>query len=163
MVIGRSETVLGALALAALMAGTLFYLVGRDPGAIYLLPDYRQVSYPGGPVQEFLCGSLPTFLHVYAFILLSALVLPPSRRVLLGVCGFWVLIEVFFEVGQSDALAKGIAATLPAWFQHLPVFEATDRYFLNGTFDPLDLVFLVLGAIAAYGSVRQVSGEGVSK
>jgi DNA-binding beta-propeller fold protein YncE len=61
----------------------------------------------------------------------------------------WFAISSLFELGQHPALSPLIAASLPAWFAHIPVLDNTAAYFLRGTFDPLDFLSGALGTLAA--------------
>lgn len=154
----RFQTLL--LVVTALSLGAGLYLVCRDPVAVYLLPDYPRKLIPEGTVQQLLCYSLPSLLHIYAFILSTALIIGPTRKALVGICLLWVILEGMFEIGQGPAFADGIAAVLPAWFNGIPLLEAAGDYFRHGTFDPLDLLFVAVGAIAAYGTLRRYAKKG---
>lgn len=133
---------------AALLMGLTIYLLDRAPAHVYFLSKMHwPLITASGPGR--LAGSLPSLLHVYAFILLSVAVSPWPRRVV-PICGFWWLVDTLFEVGQHPALAPHIVAALPAWFQHVPVLDNTGAYFLRGHFDPWDLAAVTAGTLAAY-------------
>jgi hypothetical protein len=138
-------------ALLALIAGVALYLLTRPAQSVYFL---QAVPFPIGihnPLPCPLCGALPSLLHVYAFILLSAIALQPkSRRQLIAICLTWSGIEVAFELGQIDRIALMIHNVLPTWFQEIPLLSITGNFFLLGIFDPLDLLSIGLGALAAY-------------
>ncbi|HSD96245.1 MAG TPA: hypothetical protein VLB06_03785, partial [Sulfuricaulis sp.] len=85
----------------------------------------------------------------YAFILLTAAVVGFSQARLTGTCAAWFVVASLFEVAQHPAIAPIIAAEVPAWFTRVPILDNTAAYFLNGTFDPLDLLSIALGTIAA--------------
>ena len=138
---------------SALSVGVLIYAFDRQPEFIYFLPGWLSLnSQPGG-----LFGSigyyLPTFLHVYAFILLTAVVAIPSITKLIPVCLAWFTLDTLFEVAQIDAIAKWIALHTPGWFTGIPFLENTSNYFLFGTFDVVDLLSIAAGTIAAYITV----------
>ncbi len=82
--------------------------------------------------------------------------LRPWPRLLPAICVAWFVIECAFEIGQWAPLGTRIAAGVPAWFDGLPVLEATGLYFSRGTFDPLDIFSIVLGVIGAYAVARRV-------
>ena len=54
------------------------------------------------------------------------------------------------EVGQHPFIAQRLSEVIPPWFAHLPILNKTNSYFIYGTFDPLDLLAIVLGVVAAY-------------
>jgi len=147
---GNAKLVL--IAAASLALGALVYVLDRPAATAYLLP--QQLSFAGPHIWfGALDGHLPEFVHVYAFILLTA-ALGPLTVPLWAICGFWWGLDSLFELGQHPALAPGIAAALPAWWQHMPLLDHTANYFLHGTFDPLDLLAIALGTLAAYFTVR---------
>lgn len=127
-------------------------MLARYPESVYFLP----AVWGSGRAAWFgpLGGALPEFLHVFAFILLTAAVVPGPPRLLL-ICGFWLGIESFFELGQHPTLAPAIAAALPTWLEQVPVLDRTASYFLHGTFDSWDLMAIALGVLAAYALIKR--------
>ncbi len=105
----------------------------------------------------FIGQSLPTFAHVFAFCLLTAALLAGGKKAAMSVCLGWFLVDVAFELGQHSALAPALSTLTPLWFAHLPILNQTDSYFLNGTFDPLDLLAIALGALAAYVVIQRTA------
>ena len=148
-------------ALLALGIGASLYLLTREHASVYLLTLLPPSFHLGEPLPCRACDALPSFLHVYAFILISAYVLQPvNRRELLFLCLLWSGIEMLFEIGQIDSVASLFHAHLPAWIQKVPLLSVLDDYWLLGTFDPLDLLFTVLGALAAFELlVRRLAPE----
>ena len=143
---------LALIAVAALALGALVCVLDRSAATVYLLP--QRMSFADGQHVWFgaLDGYLPAFVHVYAFILLTVVFCPWPARVW-AICGLWWGLDSLFELGQHPALAPGIAAALPAWWQHVPLLDHAANYFLHGTFDPLDLLAIALGTFAAYVTV----------
>ncbi len=145
-------------ALLALFAGFFLYLLTRDPPTVSLFRLLPLPTWPGEHLHCWLCGVLPSLLHVYAFILLSALILQPqTRKQVFVLCLFWSGIETLFELGQIDAVAVLLQHTLPLDIEHNALLSVTRDYFLFGTFDPLDLLFVGLGALAAYRSLTRMA------
>jgi hypothetical protein len=142
------------LALLCLLVGILVYVLDRNPQSTYFLPEAFSLANGDGSVFGPLGNQLPDFLHLYAFILLSCALLQPRRAAILGITLVWLLIEVGFELGQHPAAAVHIVSVIPAWFSHIPVLENTAAYFTHGRFDPLDLIAMLLAAIAGYLTVR---------
>ncbi|MCW9013687.1 MAG: hypothetical protein OQL06_07875 [Gammaproteobacteria bacterium] len=92
--------------------------------------------------------SIPSFLHIYAFILLSTAVISANIITLRLICIFWLVVELLFEIGQQPSMTDSIIDILPDWFNH-----AIANYFIYGHFDMLDVSALILGVIAAYFTV----------
>lgn len=136
-----------------LLLGSLIYLTERAPEAVYFtrffdLQDLRE----GGPLLGVLGPRLPAFFHTLAFSLLTAAFLPSGPGVQAGICGGWFLANLVFELGQKF---KDEAARLtPDILTTLPFFESTRAYFINGTFDGLDIAAAFAGAVMAWGIMR---------
>lgn len=142
------------LAVVALLLGVLVYVFDRDPERTYFLSSAFSLRDAAVPVFGELGKHLPDFLHIYAFILLTCAVLRPGHKDLLKIVSLWLVIELFFEIGQHPALAPSLAGMIPPWFLNVPVLENSAEYLLRGMFDPLDLLAILAGAIAAFLTVR---------
>ena len=151
----RADGRLVFMAAMALFFGVLIYLIDRPAGSTYFLASLSLLSNMHGPYFGALGNHIPDFVHPYAFILLTVVFAPWSRR-LLAMCICWWAIDSFFEIGQHSMVSTRIAAVLPEWFQKVPVLDGTRDYFLHGTFDPLDLLAITLGCVAAYFTVRLI-------
>lgn len=143
-------------ALAALATGLAVYMFDRPAGSAAGLPDVLQfgaqgaaAAGPGGRLFGVLGGSLPTFAHVFAFSLLSVVLLPRGRRFVLAACAFWLGVNLVFEWLQQPAWSQPVAAWLRLNATALPGAEPLARYLLNGRFDLFDVLAAVLGALAA--------------
>ncbi len=137
----------------ALLTGLLIYIVDRQAD-VYLLPGAIALTTTLPPLFGSLGAHLPSFLHVYAFTLLTVACLPPRRALALPVCVAWLAIECFFEAGQHASLATFYVSLVPAWFDGMPFLEASAGFFLDGHFDSLDILAAALGALAAWLTVR---------
>ena len=137
-------------AIGALAVGVWVYLVERDPQRVYLLAGFIPESLPSPLHLGTIAGVLPEFIHVYAFSLLTALLLPSTPRHTLGACLAWFVVDSAFEIAQHPAIAPMIVAVLPGWFEQVPLLDNTVAYFRHGTFDPLDLAAVAVGAQAAW-------------
>ena len=134
----------------ALVVGAGIYFLDRQPDSVYFLADWWAWSGSTSRFFGTLGNQLPTFIHPFAFILLTAVIVSPSCRHAVAICLLWLFIDSFFEVCQVPAIAQGIANQVPEWFAGVPVLENTSNYFLSGTFDVLDLIAIAVGALAAY-------------
>ena len=96
---------------------------------------------------------LPTFVHVYTFILLTVIVAIPTGIKLIPVCLAWFSLDSLFEVAQLKSIAQWIGSHTPPWFEGVPFLKNTADYFLMGTFDVFDLISIAAGTVAAYLTV----------
>jgi len=144
----RPEVGMLLLAILLLAFGVLVYVLDRG-GAVYFLSTWtaaRAEPDVFGPLGDH----LPTFVHTLAFILITAAILRPWPRQLPTICATWFVIECLFELGQIAPFDSQLAAAVPAWFDGIPVLEITTDYFIRGTYDPLDILAIGLGAVIAY-------------
>ncbi len=154
----KAQIVIG---LAALLLGTMVYVVDR-PGDHSFVPSAISL-FPFTPrVFGVLGHSLPTFTHVFAFCLFTAALLSHAKRTAITVCLGWFLVEVAFELGQHPALALALSTAMPPWFAGLPILNNSASYFLHGTFDPLDMLAIASGALAAYLVIQNTTRGRVS-
>jgi hypothetical protein len=137
-----------------LVLGVIVYVLDRNPQQVYFLTKVLSHPLAERPVFGEAGSSLPSFAHVYAFILLTAALLPPTRGACLGATLFWLITDSAFEIGQHAAIAPLIASAVPAWFSSIPIIENTRAYFLNSTFDPIDIAAIIIGAIAAAATLQ---------
>jgi hypothetical protein len=129
--------------------GVAVYLYARG-GDVYFVPQWIASGFSPRPLFGPLGGSLPSFLHVFAFILLTAAVLRPGPRLGGAICMTWVVVDGLFEIGQLEGVRGPLVAWLPEWFSDLWLLNRLAPYFQFGTFDILDLALIVTGGIAAY-------------
>ncbi len=138
--------------LTALGLGSLLYLLDRPVDRTYFIPQFlADAAQPNGGASLFgsLGQQLPTFLHVFAFCLLTAALLRVGVRGSIAICSGWLIIDAAFEIGQHPDIAPVLAQWMPDWFSAAPVLENTAGYFLHGRFDPYDLVSIAAGALLA--------------
>ncbi len=127
-------------ALATLLLGAIYYWLARSHNSAVFLS-----LLPALPLKlNFLflsswLGWLPSFIHVFAFSLLTYVVL--GHRHILFASILWGTINGMFEMAQA----------LPVKIiQQLPEFLNIRSYFVHGVFDPLDLGACFIGAWAAW-------------
>lgn len=154
----RAEIILVAIGIAALLVGVLVYLLDRQPGSAYFIPDWLSLSNTTHSIFSIIGDYLPTFVHVYAFILFTTVMLsPPSKVLLIIICSTWFVIDSLFELAQIDAIANYLSGVMPGWFDGIPFLENTGNYFVYGTFDPLDILSIGLGTVLAYTTVVMIN------
>ena len=136
--------------LCILLQGILFYYFLRNAEHIYFI-QFFGLTPPIKETPQFVLRfgySLPTFIHVFAFSLISAGIMTSSKKGYTTACLFWFVINVLFEFGQK--FDSWVVQYIPNWFSEIPFLENTKSYFLQGSFDYLDLFSITLGALVAY-------------
>jgi hypothetical protein len=139
-----------AAAVTALLIGVFVYLLDRQAESVYFMSSWMALGDSMSPFFGTIGDQLPTFVHVYAFILLTMVVASPSRGYVLYICLFWLVLESLFELAQITVIAHWITSHIPEWFSGIPLLENTAAYFLGGTFDVVDLCSIAAGTLAAY-------------
>ena len=141
-----------ALACLVLLVGMLPYATDRVAGQALLWPAAFTLESRNlfGAVGEW----LPSFAHPFAFSLLTVAVLAPNTAPRYGVCASWAAIDVAFELGQHRDIAGHLAGFLLNDIGAMPLTRPLARYFVHGTFDPLDMAAAVMGSIAAAAVLR---------
>lgn len=148
------------LGIFVLIAGSLVYIIDRSPEQTYFIyqTSFNLSLYGSLPGLFGSIGdSLPSFVHAFSFILITAGLIATQKHIILLICLFWFVIDSLFEFGQ--VLIKS-AATIPSWFASIPFLDNTENYFINGTFDWNDVAASALGAILAYLVLRATSETG---
>ena len=133
------------------------YLFDRQPETIYLIPGWFTLKNNVHPFFGTAGNYLPSFFHVYVFILLTVLTLNSlTLRRILVVCIAWFALDSLLEIGQIAELARLIAGIVPTWFNDWPFLENVSAYFINGTFDYRDLVSITVGTFAAFFTIQTI-------
>lgn len=134
----------------ALFIGVLVYVVDRPPQSICFLPE-AFIRFGEKPkIFGIIGNNLPTFTHVFAFTLITVGFFYPTQKNYLIICIGWLLIDLFFELGQYRTMNNKIVDCIPEWFNALPILKDCKNFFLTGTFDPFDLLSIFLGSTLAY-------------
>lgn len=162
----RKVSLLAFAAVLAFLLGTAVYVFDRPAGTAYLLPAWLNLQGSGvrpfgafgdlGALGAFggVGASLPTLAHAFAFSLLTALVLPRGAGFAALACGGWALLETLFELGQHPSVSPLLARAIGERFNGIPVLDHLVPYFSGGVFDPVDVLFGLLGALAAFAVLR---------
>lgn len=139
------------IGMGALILGIMVYLIERPHGTfafIRFLPfDPAFLRQLSGPLKPF-AGSLPDLAHIFSFILLTGSLTPQTRAWDVGLCLGWFGVEIAFELAQG--YGAEIAAILPHNLADQPIQRQIMAYLRQGTLDPLDLIGIFIGMIAAY-------------
>ena len=139
------------IGLTVLLLGTLVYLIDRSPDQTYFV--YKspvEISLHNTLPNLFgiIGNSLPSFVHVFSFILITAGLIYCQKRHCLIICTCWFLTDIIFELGQKFKVLA--SSMVPDWFSGIPYLENSKKYFLSGTFDFNDLTAIAVGTILAY-------------
>jgi hypothetical protein len=116
--------------------GGIYYVLTRQPESVLFLtlsPFLPLIGQDNGFFQL-----LPSFVHVFAFAVLSWWIL--QYRYAVVCCVFWLGINCLFEVGQD--LSSGT-------IEQLPDVLNLRGYLRAGTFDWLDILACIAGAVLA--------------
>ena len=139
------------IGIIGLLFGSLIYLVDRPPYQTYFVCSsplnislYNTLPNLFGSIGN----SLPAFIHVFSFILITAGLATSRKRGYLIICLCWFVVDSVFELGQHFKTLS--LRLIPDWFAGIPYLENTENYFLQGTFDFRDLAAITLGITAAY-------------
>jgi hypothetical protein len=146
--INKTQVLIGVV---VLFLGSFIYLVDRPPDQTYFVKSspVKITLFNTIPnVFGFIGGSLPEFVHVFSFILITAGLLFCNERGYPVICLSWFLLDAAAEFGQYFTI--WYSKIIPDWFTGIPFLENTESYFLHGTFDFIDLVAITLGTLIAY-------------
>jgi hypothetical protein len=134
-----------------LLIGSLVYIVDRPPDQTYFVYKssinislYNTLPNLFGPFGN----SVPSFIHVFSFILLTAGLGSFQKRGCLMICLCWFLADCAFELGQE--FDSWPSMLIPNWFEGIPFLENTRNQFLLGTFDILDMLAISIGTVIAH-------------
>jgi hypothetical protein len=153
----RRAATLALIASLALALGIAVYLTDRDASRAMLMPGIA--AFAGGNAFGALGQWLPSFVHPFAFSLLTAAALAPRSTPRYGACIAWGAINVGFEVGQHPLVSARLSEVLLGQLHGLPLVEPLARYFVRGTFDWGDIAAALLGPFIA-GAVLHVTHRG---
>jgi len=123
--------VLVSVACSALATGVIVYVADRASTPPALIAPF--VLGGVGPLFGAAGQWLPSFVHPFAFALLTAATRPRDASPACDACLAWWAVNVIFETGQHPQLRL-----------------------LRGTFDVGDILAATLGAIAAAVVIRLV-------
>jgi hypothetical protein len=139
------------IGLLALFLGLLFYLIGRPPDQTYFVRllnlDFSLYGILPSIYFPFR-NNLPTFIHVFSFILITSGLLACRKKGYLIICMCWCIIDFAFELGQK--FKPAFVKMIPERFSQIPILENTESYILYGTFDVGDLAAITTGTAMAY-------------
>lgn len=133
------QTIIGIL---ILVSGVFFYLYSRG---VSLFPF---IYFPEMNVSLFqntheITQSLPSFIHVFAFSIISAEIYNNSRRSIIFFPFLWGIVNIMFEYGQKLS-PDNILNTDSSY-----MFNSIVNYFSVGTYDSQDVLAIILGVVSS--------------
>ena len=155
--VNKTQILIGVI---GLLVGSLIYLIDRPPDQTYFVynsPINISLFNIIPNVFGFIGGSLPEFIHVFSFILITAGLVFCNKRGYLIICLTWFLIDCAFEIGQKYNTWS--SRIIPDWFAGIPFLENTENYFLKGTFSFIDLAAIAFGTAVAYFVIILTTGK----
>ena len=139
------------IGLTVLILGTLIYLTDRPPDQSYFLyKSSLNISLHNTLPNLFgtIGNNLPSFIHVFSFILITAGIISSKKKGYIIICAGWFLVDLIFELGQE--YSSLVLKNIPDWFSDVPFLENTNNYFFQGTFDVIDLAAVLFGSLTGY-------------
>ena len=139
------------IGLTVLILGTLIYLTDRPPDQTYFLyKSSLNISLHNTLPNLFgtIGNNLPSFIHVFSFILITAGIISSKKKGYIIICAGWFLVDLIFELGQE--YSSLVLKNIPDWFSDVPFLENTNNYFFQGTFDVIDLAAVLFGSLTGY-------------
>jgi hypothetical protein len=136
------------IGITVLIVGIVFYILYRPPAYfITLLHLDTYVMSDRLFIGDIVYGSLPSFVHIVAFSMITSSIIGETPISDLIVCLVWLFIEVLFEFAQGY---KSLVLTCLIYMSKLPFHDTMTTYIVYGTFDVNDLVALLLGSLITY-------------
>ena len=148
----QRPAMLALIAALALALGIIVYVTDRDTSRAVLIPSIA--TFAGSKVFGALGQWLPSFLHTFAFSLITAAALAPRSTPRYGACVAWAAINVGFEIGQHPLVSVRLAEALLGPMHGWPLVQPLARYFVHGTFDWGDIAAAMLGAFTSATALR---------
>lgn len=142
-----ASSALPASAFLALIIASSVYLLDRDWASTLFLAPLSDWQPAASISFGRLGGSLPSFLHAYAFSLLLILVLRPARHARLLGAFCWLAVATGLECLQADVIQSLFNDTTGAG---MPLVGSFQAYIVNGRFDAADLLASGLGVLLAF-------------
>jgi len=146
--INKTQILIGTI---GLLIGSLIYLIDRPPDQTYFVyssPINISLFKVMPTLFASIGNSLPAFIHIFSFIVITAGLIFCRKKGYLIICLSWFLIDCAFEMGQKYSTWS--SRIIPDWFAGIPFLENTKNFFLQGTFDFIDLAAIALGTVIAY-------------
>lgn len=139
---------LGASVVCLLLGSLIYILVRAEP--VWFVPPSLHSPFVVPAWVRDVAAVLPTAVHVIALSLATAALLQPhSAGSTFLIAYAWAFVNIAFEIGQHPDFSPHLVAALSAGLDRLWLLDRVPRYFAEGSFDFLDIVAALVGALAA--------------
>jgi len=157
-VVGSSQwlapVILAAVGSLGLALGVLVYATDRDNAHAMLFPAFATLAT--GPVFGVVGPWLPSFVHPFAFSLLTAAAVHRSASPAYAACAAWWAVNMVFEFAQHPQLSGRFVESVKGLFGQTWLSRALANYSLRGSFHVDDLVAATAGVLVAAGVLALV-------
>ncbi len=123
--------------LLLLTTGCLIYLIYRPSWQTNWFTKILAIDIYRANLSETFVENLPSFIHVFSFCLLTAGILAVRTKQYLYICGYWVVINIVFELLQINSI------------QNPGSLRLINIYSFNGVYDIKDIYAICLGGISS--------------
>ncbi len=140
MAINKTQIVTGII---ILFTGALVYVADRPAESTLFMSIFlsKFSFYNKIPSVFGIYGNcLPAFTHVLSFSLLTAGFAEAKKTDYKAICFFWFFVNFICELGQK--YSSFASKLIPA--------KNIQGFFINGTFDYLDILAFIAGGVIAY-------------
>ncbi len=146
---------IGTAILALLMAVAVYLFTRLSPPAL-LEPFQITNSLLGAQPDIF--GSAPSLFYTLSIGLLIGVFVSTSANGRLH-CLIWIGLALCLEISQAPIIARPLASWLSATLPN-SVWELFGPYWINGVFDPFDLLATMIGGAIAFAALTYLPREG---
>ena len=148
MILHKTHWLQFILGVIALGVGVVFYMYCRPSQDVYFIRFFQFHSAGEKACLYSFVNNLPTFIHTFAFSLMTVGLLACSKSCHFYVVAGWVGFDMGLEILQGKI---HLLPNLSEKLFFLPFFDNTKNYIEFGVFDSLDMLSILLGGVAAYG------------
>jgi hypothetical protein len=147
----KNSLIRAAFGFNVLLLGAAEYIFSRPPESSHIGILIKRIAGNIPKINLFgiLGGVMPDFAHACAFSLFTLVLFPRAvRKMRILICLFWLAIDVFFETGQY--FGQQISGLINTILPPNTVAALLKGYFVNGKYDPMDILAMVLGVGTAF-------------
>ena len=140
------QVLLGSISISL---GIIIYITFRPTWQTTWIPEIISLDWRNFQLFTQIGNSLPSFLHVFGFSLLTAGIIVQKKWTYMIICCTWLFLNLLFEFLQANAINTWVNLISINHDKYL-LLHWLKNYSLNGVFDPKDIFALIIGAILAY-------------
>ena len=157
----KDSLIRAVLGFSVLLLGATEYIFNRPLASSQLgiILKHFVGNIPKINMFGILGGVMPDFAHACAFSLFTLVLFPKAvRKIRVLICLFWLAIDVFFETGQF--FGQQISGVINTFLPSSTMASLLKGYFVNGKYDPMDILAIGLGVGTAFliGELTKTQG-----